>query len=217
MMRQHSGRKIRLIFFKPGISCLLERKLLIGGNVLISACSKMWAHHSPTWGCIFADARMKRRGGVGESGGAAVFKTGTEFVLKPSFAEWSLDKHQYYLGAQDSWFPPQICVLSHSHVWLFVTSWTVTRRAPLSLGFPRQENWSALSCPFPGDLPDPGIEPASPMSPTMQADFLHDEPPGKPSSRSETPGWGQQSVFLTRPQILGPDSLALEGLWGGEG
>ena len=54
--------------------------------------------------------------GVGGGGGAAVFKTGKKFVLKPSFSEWSLDKHQYYLGAQDSRFPPQICVLSHSHV-----------------------------------------------------------------------------------------------------
>ena len=41
----------------------------------------------------------------------------------------------------------------------FVTPWTVTHQAPLSLGFPRQEYWSGLPFPYPGDLPDPGIEP----------------------------------------------------------
>ena len=44
----------------------------------------------------------------------------------------------------------------------FATSWTVALQAPLSIGFPRQEYWSGLPFPSPGDLPDPGIEPASP-------------------------------------------------------
>ena len=58
------------------------------------------------------------------------------------------------------------CMLSHfSHVWLFVTLWTVARQAPLFMGFSRQEYWSGLLCPSPGDFPDPGIEFASPMSP----------------------------------------------------
>ena len=48
----------------------------------------------------------------------------------------------------------------------------VARQAPLSLGFPRQEHWSGLPCPSPGDLLDPGIKPASLMSPTLQADSL---------------------------------------------
>ena len=48
-----------------------------------------------------------------------------------------------------------------SRVQLFVTSWTVAHYAPLSMGFPRQEYWSGLSFPPPGDLPDPGIKPAS--------------------------------------------------------
>ena len=43
-----------------------------------------------------------------------------------------------------------------------VTLWTVARQAPLSMGFSRQECWSGLSCPPPGDLPDPGIKPGSP-------------------------------------------------------
>ena len=51
--------------------------------------------------------------------------------------------------------------------------WTVARQAPLSMGFSRLEYWSGLPCPPPGDLPDPGIKPASPMSPAPQADFYH--------------------------------------------
>ena len=55
--------------------------------------------------------------------------------------------------------------------------WTVAHRAPLSVGFSRQEYWSGLSCPPPRDLPNPGIEPRSPAS---QADSLLSEPRGKP-------------------------------------
>ena len=60
---------------------------------------------------------------------------------------------------------------------LFGTPWTVARQAPLSVEFSRGEYWSGLPCPPPGDLPDPGIKPASPAS---QADSLTTEPPGKP-------------------------------------
>ena len=49
-----------------------------------------------------------------------------------------------------------------SHVQLFVTPWTVARQVPLSMEFSRQEYWSGLPFPSPGDLPNPGIEPASP-------------------------------------------------------
>ena len=49
-----------------------------------------------------------------------------------------------------------------SCVWLFVTQWTLARQAPLSTGFSRQEYWSGLPCPPPGDLPNPGIESRSP-------------------------------------------------------
>ena len=48
-----------------------------------------------------------------------------------------------------------------SHVQLFVTPWTIACQAPLSMGFSGQEYWSGLSCPPPGDLPDPGMEPMS--------------------------------------------------------
>ena len=61
-----------------------------------------------------------------------------------------------------------MCVWSHfSHVWLFVTEWTVAHQAPLSTGFSRQDYWSGQPCPPPGDLPNPGIEPTSLMSPAL--------------------------------------------------
>ena len=68
-------------------------------------------------------------------------------------------------------------VKSLSHVRLFATPWTVAHQAPPSMGFSRKEYWSGLPFPSPGDLPDPGIEP---RSPTLQADSLTSEPPGKP-------------------------------------
>ena len=53
-------------------------------------------------------------------------------------------------------------MLSHfSHVQLFATVWTLAHRAPMSMGFSRQEYWSELPCPPAGDLPDPGIKPES--------------------------------------------------------
>ena len=61
-----------------------------------------------------------------------------------------------------------------SRVRLFVTPWTVAHQAP-SMGFSRQEYWSGLPFPSPGDLPDPEIEP---WSPALQADALTSEPPG---------------------------------------
>ena len=67
-----------------------------------------------------------------------------------------------------------MCVFSR--VRLLATLWTAARQAPLSLGFSRQECWSGSPCPPPGDLPDPGIEPASPA---LQADSLLSEPLGK--------------------------------------
>ena len=63
-----------------------------------------------------------------------------------------------------------------SRVSLFATPWTVAYQAPPSMGFSRQECWSGLPFPSPGDLTDPGIKPGSPA---LQADTLPTEPPGK--------------------------------------
>ena len=54
-----------------------------------------------------------------------------------------------------------VCAQMLSHVQLFVTPWTVALQAPLSMEFSRQEDWSGLPFPPPGDLSNPGIEPAS--------------------------------------------------------
>ena len=59
-----------------------------------------------------------------------------------------------------------------SDVQSFVTPWTVAHQAPLSMGFSRQEYWSGLPCPPPGDLPNPGIKPTSLMSPALAAMFF---------------------------------------------
>ena len=68
-------------------------------------------------------------------------------------------------------------VKSLSCFWLFATPWTIAYQAPPSVGFSRQEYWSGLPFPSPGDLPNTGIEPGSPA---LQADALPSEPPGKP-------------------------------------
>ena len=69
---------------------------------------------------------------------------------------------------------PSVClrsVMSDS----FTTPWTVAHQAPPSMGFPRQEYWSELPFPSPGDLLDPGIEP---RSPALEGKFFTTEPPG---------------------------------------
>ena len=66
-----------------------------------------------------------------------------------------------------------------SRLQLFATPWTITHQNPLSMEFSRQEYWSGLPFPSPGNLSDPGIEP---RSPTFQADALSSAPPGKPLS-----------------------------------
>ena len=57
-----------------------------------------------------------------------------------------------------------------------VTPWTVARQAPPSIGFSRQEYWSGLSYPTPGDLPDPGFKPTSLMSPALAGGFFTTAP-----------------------------------------
>ena len=68
-----------------------------------------------------------------------------------------------------------------------VTPWTVARQAPLSMGFPRQEYWSGLPFPTPGDLPDPGIEL---LSPSWQADSL-------PLSHQGSPVFGNSHLLIS--------------------
>ena len=80
-------------------------------------------------------------------------------------------------------------VSSLSRVQLFATPWTVAHQAPPSMGFSRQEYWSGLPFPSPGELPDPGIESGSPA---LRAGTLPSEPPGEHSKRE------QQFCFKSR-------------------
>ena len=93
---------------------------------------------------------------------------------------------------------------SLSRVRVFAILWTVAHQAPPSMGLSRQEYWSGLPFPSPGDLPNPGIEP---RSPALQTDALTSEPPGKlffnylhgcliwtPIQMSDL--WGLSSSFL---------------------
>ena len=76
-------------------------------------------------------------------------------------------------------FWSSMCAWVLTYVWLFATPCTVAHQAPLPMGFPRQENWSGLPFPPPGDLSNPGIKPESPASPALAGRLFTNEPPGK--------------------------------------
>ena len=79
---------------------------------------------------------------------------------------------------------PMCCaVLSHTVMSDSVTPWTVAHQAPLSTGFLRQEYWSGLPLPSPGDLPYPGIEP---RSPALAGRFFTTEPQRRPKKENAT-------------------------------
>ena len=98
-------------------------------------------------------------------------------------------------------------LICFSCVRVLMTLWTITHQAPLSMGFSRQEYWSGLPCPPPGDLPDPGIES---RSPALQVDSLLSEPPGKPLTLqvSEFQDYSF-SIFLANLPVLFRDHLFL--------
>ena len=114
--------------------------------------------------------------------------------------------HLALRGEALSFQPPALDMLQHaqllSRVQLFVAPWTVARQAPLSMEFSRQEYWSGLPFPPPGDLPNPGIEPASPA---LESGFFITGRPGK--------SFGYIQVASNSPRLLkswySPHSLAL--------
>ena len=87
--------------------------------------------------------------------------------------------------------------------------WTVAPQAPLSMGFSRQEYWSGLPCPPPGDLPDPGIEPVSPISPALAGRFFTQMPPGKPILDVCVQIWPYYKLAQSHNETSPPASLAL--------
>ena len=93
-----------------------------------------------------------------------------------------------------------------------MTSWTVTRQAPLSVRFPRQEYWSGLPFPSPGDLPNPGIEL---MSPALAGRVFTTEPPGSPIQNMKVKVLVAQSCLtLCDPMDYSPPGSSVHGiLW----
>ena len=84
------------------------------------------------------------------------------------------------------------CVLTcFSRVQLFETPWTVAHQAPLSMGFSKQEYWSGLPCPPPGDLPNPGTEPESLTSPALAGGFF-----------TTNATWEAPNMLYTGPQKI---------------
>ena len=97
------------------------------------------------------------------------------------------------MGYERKW---KVKVKSLSRVWLFATPWTVAYQASQSMEFSRQEYWSGLPFPSPGNLANPGIELGSPA---LQADALLSEPPGKPKIFLWATfwwGWGRAARIL---------------------
>ena len=106
------------------------------------------------------------------------FGVGGAKIPQTSDPEKQNMKQKQYWNKFNKDFKAMCCaVLSHfSHVRLFATPWTVACQAPLSMGFSSQEHWSGLSCSSPGDLPDPGVEPVSLMSPALASEFITANP-----------------------------------------
>ena len=102
------------------------------------------------------------------------------------------------------------CAESLSHVQLFATLGAVAHQAPLSTGFSRQEHWSGLPLPPPGDLPNPGIEPTSPA---LESGFLPTELRGK-TGFCEFLGKTLSPKLSQPPQPLLPGSFQIPHVWG---
>ena len=104
------------------------------------------------------------------------------YIYMP-FYYWTERGNEYSLNVcckSSVCYKGMACASMLSHVWLCVTLWTVARQAPLSMGFSRQEYWNGLPFPTPGNLPDPGIEPMSPVFPALQTDALQLSHLGRP-------------------------------------
>ena len=104
-----------------------------------------------------------------------------------------------------------VCVQSLSHVWVSATPWTIACQAPLSMKLSRQGYWGSLPFPSPGDLPNPGIEPASLAS---AGEFFTTEPPGKPVNGQCAPGYLHTRMCLLSGNVK--EVFSNLGFWKGE-
>ena len=104
-----------------------------------------------------------------------------------------------------------MCAKLLSRVQLFATLWTVACQAPLSMGFSRQEYWSGLPCPPPGDLPNPGTEPMSSTAPTCRR--FTPETPGKPCATLPPPTNTQGDALCREAESSAGNSALDLGPW----
>ena len=105
-------------------------------------------------------------------------------MVKRGVIKKDLDSQEFMPNSMLHYANWRMKVKSLSRVQLFATLWTLSHQAPPSMGFSRQDYWSGLPFPSPGDLPNSGIKP---RSPSLQADSLTSEPPGKTNWRIEKP------------------------------
>ena len=112
----------------------------------------------------------------------------------------------------------KLCVYMHASVLssfcsvqLLVTLWTIACWVPLSMGFSRQEYWSGLPCPPPGDLPNPGIEPTSLTSPALAVGSLQLASPGKLHAAAAAKSL-QSCPSLCDPRDGSPPSSPVPGI-----
>ena len=101
--------------------------------------------------------------------------------------------------------PTPSCCLVRVMSYCFETPRTVAHQASLSIGFSRQEYWSGLPFPSPGELPDPGTEPMHPVPPALAGDFSTTEPPGKlptPSTSTQKPHVTPGPKHWVQPDLL---------------
>ena len=106
-----------------------------------------------------------------------------------------------------------VCLCMLSSVQLFATLWTSPPGSSLQ-GFPRQEYWSGLPFPPPGDLPDPGMEPASLVSPALAGRFFIQTPPGKPEKSCIWPSNSTPRNISKRSENLCPYRLSCSVAYG---
>ena len=111
------------------------------------------SYQSVTWRGAIATGRLLSHHHAGIMSGARSF-----WMPYSSTKRWNSCAERKPIAERGLWH----AVLAHSVVSDSAILWTGAHQAPLSMGLSRQEHWSGLPCPLPGDLPDPGTKPASP-------------------------------------------------------